>query len=317
VLMLPLFFAAMVWPARRTLAIRAIETLIALILSKFAIVAVLSLGGSALGHSTIPGVASVLTGGTLVLLAAFTPWALLRMLPLHELASAAAGGVSQAPRQALSTVADTAMQLADSPALLGAGGRGRRSLPDAEPSILAGGGSSPTPRSATEDGPQLAAGHGRSEPVDADVAEPVSGAMSGPGGAGDRIGPATATFPGSAPDAAPGSAAEPVPGSASDAPPGSAPDGAPSSASDGAPGSASDGVPGSEVTVGGPGGDLAGSATDQPDAGSIQRWPGSLAFPDGHGDGGDDPVLTLGNDMLELADDRRSLVAADDDEDDI
>ena len=55
VLMLPLFFAAMVWPARRTLAIRAIETLIALILSKFAIVAVLSLGGSALGHSTIPG----------------------------------------------------------------------------------------------------------------------------------------------------------------------------------------------------------------------------------------------------------------------
>ena len=54
VLMLPLFFAAMVWPARRTLAIRAIETLIALILSKFAIVAVLSLGGSALGHSTTP-----------------------------------------------------------------------------------------------------------------------------------------------------------------------------------------------------------------------------------------------------------------------
>ena len=129
VLMLPLFFAAMVWPARRTLAIRAIETLIALILSKFAIVAVLSLGGAALGHSTIPGAASVLTGGTLVLLAAFTPWALLRMLPLHELASAAAGGLSQAPRQTLSTVADTAMQLADSPALLGAGGGGRRSLP--------------------------------------------------------------------------------------------------------------------------------------------------------------------------------------------
>ena len=96
--MLPLFFAAMVWPARRTLAIRAIETLIALILSKFAIVAVLSLGGSALGHSTIPGAASVLTGGTLVLLAAFTPWALLRMLPLHEVASAAAGGLSHAPK---------------------------------------------------------------------------------------------------------------------------------------------------------------------------------------------------------------------------
>ena len=115
VLMLPLFFAAMVWPARRTLAIRAIETLIALILSKFAIVAVLSLGGSALGHSTTPGAASVLTGGTLVLLAAFTPWALLRMLPLHEVASAAAGGLSHAPKQALSSAADRALSFADGP----------------------------------------------------------------------------------------------------------------------------------------------------------------------------------------------------------
>ena len=48
VLMLPLAFAAMVWPARRIWAIRAIELLVALILSKFAIVAVLSLGGAAL-----------------------------------------------------------------------------------------------------------------------------------------------------------------------------------------------------------------------------------------------------------------------------
>src|SRR5207302_4979961 len=44
VLMLPLAFAALVWPARRIWAIRAIEVLIALILSKFLIVAVLSLG---------------------------------------------------------------------------------------------------------------------------------------------------------------------------------------------------------------------------------------------------------------------------------
>ncbi len=49
VLMLPLFFAAMVWPARRVWAVRAIETLIALILAKFAVVAVLTLGGAALG----------------------------------------------------------------------------------------------------------------------------------------------------------------------------------------------------------------------------------------------------------------------------
>ncbi len=93
VLMLPLFFAALVWPARRIWAFRAVELLVALILSKFAIVAVLALGGAALGHSLFPGMAATLSGTTLVLLAAFSPWALLRLLPLHELASAAAGGL--------------------------------------------------------------------------------------------------------------------------------------------------------------------------------------------------------------------------------
>lgn len=92
VLMLPLAFAALVWPARRIWAIRAVELLLALILSKFAIVAVLSLGGAAVsasvgGHS----IAGAVAGGALVLMAAFAPWALLRMLPLAELASGAAG----------------------------------------------------------------------------------------------------------------------------------------------------------------------------------------------------------------------------------
>ncbi len=50
VLMLPLAFAAFVWPARRIWAIRAVELLIALILSKFAVVAVLSLAGAAYGR---------------------------------------------------------------------------------------------------------------------------------------------------------------------------------------------------------------------------------------------------------------------------
>jgi hypothetical protein len=100
VLMLPLFFAAMVWPARRVLAIRAIETLIALILSKFAIVAVLTLGAAAFGGGA-SGLSSSLVGATLVVLAVLSPWALLRLLPLHEVAAAAAGGLSHGPRAAL------------------------------------------------------------------------------------------------------------------------------------------------------------------------------------------------------------------------
>ncbi len=91
VLMLPLFFAALVWPARRVWLVRALELLVALILSKFAIVAVLALGGTALGHTVLPNVTQMLAGTTLVMLAALSPWALLRLLPLHELASGVEG----------------------------------------------------------------------------------------------------------------------------------------------------------------------------------------------------------------------------------
>lgn len=93
VLMLPLAFAALVWPARRIWAIRSLEVLVALILSKFAIVAVLSLGGLALGHSLHTSFAAMLSGLVLLSLGAFTPWALLRLLPLAELASGAAGAL--------------------------------------------------------------------------------------------------------------------------------------------------------------------------------------------------------------------------------
>jgi hypothetical protein len=101
VLMLPLFFAALVWPARRIWAVRSVEVLIALILSKFVIVAVLSLGGAALGHTTVPSVTQMLEGTTLVVLAAFSPWALLRLLPLHELTGGLAGLRSNAQQLAL------------------------------------------------------------------------------------------------------------------------------------------------------------------------------------------------------------------------
>jgi hypothetical protein len=92
VLMLPLMFSAMVWPARRTWAIRGVEILVALILSKFVIVAVLSLGSGALGHV---GVVSAIAGIALLMLAAFSPWMLLRLLPMSEMAGAAAGSMSE------------------------------------------------------------------------------------------------------------------------------------------------------------------------------------------------------------------------------
>lgn len=118
VLMLPLFFAALVWPARRIWAVRSVELLIALILSKFAIVAVLALGGAALDHAAALDVTSLLAGLTLVLLAAFSPWALLRLLPLHEVASAAAGGLRSAAAQPLFDSDERGSHLAGSALIL-------------------------------------------------------------------------------------------------------------------------------------------------------------------------------------------------------
>jgi type IV secretion system protein TrbL len=93
VAMLPLVFAGMVWPARRVWAIRTIEVLIALILSKVAIVLVLALGGAALDHAGVTGVSKLLGGLALVILGAFSPWLLLRLIPMAEVASAAVGHI--------------------------------------------------------------------------------------------------------------------------------------------------------------------------------------------------------------------------------
>jgi hypothetical protein len=89
VVTLPLAFAAMVWPARRVWALRAVELLVALILAKLAMVTVLTLGGAALMHSATA--TGWLVGLVLLLLGVFSPWAMLRLVPLTELASGAAG----------------------------------------------------------------------------------------------------------------------------------------------------------------------------------------------------------------------------------
>lgn len=90
VLFLPLALASLVWPAISHWCRRLVDTLVALILSKFVIVAVLSLAASALASGAKAGFASILGGGALLLLAAFTPFTLLRLVPAVE-----AGAVQQ------------------------------------------------------------------------------------------------------------------------------------------------------------------------------------------------------------------------------
>ncbi len=89
VLFLPLALASLAWPAIAHWTRRLVDTLVALILGKFVIVSVLSLaagalaGGSGSG-SRGGGFAAVLGGAALLLLSAFSPWALFRLLPFVE-----------------------------------------------------------------------------------------------------------------------------------------------------------------------------------------------------------------------------------------
>jgi hypothetical protein len=115
VLFLPLALAALVWPAVSHWCRRLVDTLAALILSKFVIVATLSLAASAVGSGTAGGssFAAVLAGGALLVLATFVPFSILRLIPMVE--AGAIGhleGVRQRGTAAVTRLPRSAAQLA-------------------------------------------------------------------------------------------------------------------------------------------------------------------------------------------------------------
>lgn len=84
VFFLPMILAGLVWPAAMRWTRRLIEILVALILSKFVVVAVISLATAALAEPGEGGFASVMGGAALMLMAAFSPFALLKLMPMVE-----------------------------------------------------------------------------------------------------------------------------------------------------------------------------------------------------------------------------------------
>lgn len=84
VLFLPLGFAALVWPATVHWLKRLVEGLLAVVMAKFVIVAVLAMAARSLSTGAQEGLATVITGGSLLLLAAFAPFVLLRFIPVFE-----------------------------------------------------------------------------------------------------------------------------------------------------------------------------------------------------------------------------------------
>jgi hypothetical protein len=93
---LPLTFVAMVWRATTIWCRRLAEGLVAVILSKFALAVAFTLAAGALGESGQHGgggLSAIVAGGAVLLLAAVSPFVLLRMIPLTQ--SAPEQGVSR------------------------------------------------------------------------------------------------------------------------------------------------------------------------------------------------------------------------------
>jgi hypothetical protein len=93
VFFLPLTFVAMIWPATGRWARRLVELLIAIVLAKFVIVSILSLASAALTNtSLVQGDGNtferMIAGSALLVLAAWSPFALLRLIPMMEVAAA-------------------------------------------------------------------------------------------------------------------------------------------------------------------------------------------------------------------------------------
>lgn len=84
VFFLPMILAGLVWPAAMRWTERLIEILVALILSKFVIVAVISLATAALADPGGGGFGTVMGAAALMVMAAFSPFALLKLVPMVE-----------------------------------------------------------------------------------------------------------------------------------------------------------------------------------------------------------------------------------------
>jgi hypothetical protein len=126
---LPLCFAAMIWDKTAHWCRKLVELLAALILAKLTIAVAVSLAAGAMAHGRggEGGMTALMAGCAVMVIAAFTPWMLLRLVPMAEAAGhmaihrgAAKGALGTAPgAQTAAMVARQSVLIAASP---GAGG---------------------------------------------------------------------------------------------------------------------------------------------------------------------------------------------------
>jgi len=109
VLFMPLALAGLIWPATAHWAKRLLEVLVALLLAKPVIVGALCLGAHSLTAGQ-GGVSTLVTGIAILLVAAFAPVAVLKLVPMVEVATIAhLHDLSREPFQRAERVVQTAM----------------------------------------------------------------------------------------------------------------------------------------------------------------------------------------------------------------
>ena len=209
----PLAFAASVWPAAKGVLRRLIELMLAVIVSKLVISIALAVGVAALGGAgsaacpepgvgewAAQGLGTLVVGTSILCLAAFSPFVVLKLIPVAE-AALVAQGVSRAPMNTARSGMNTAYY-ARSLGRLGGGSGNSGSAPeppsDASPPPfgppgLGGepGGGGPTAAGGSSSGGSTAVGVGSTSGSGAGTAGAGSSGAAG-AGAAVAAGPAVA-----------------------------------------------------------------------------------------------------------------------------
>jgi hypothetical protein len=136
----PLGFAAMVWPSARGFLRKTVEILVAVILSKFVICVALAVGvaglsgagqadaaGEGIASDAGAGMGTLLVGAVLLGLAAFSPFLVLKLIPVAE-SALVAQGISRGPAHAAQTGMSTYSTGRSVARLSGSGATGSSSI---------------------------------------------------------------------------------------------------------------------------------------------------------------------------------------------
>ena len=151
----PLAFVAMLWPATRGILRKLIEFLVAAIVSKLVICIALAIGAAALssaggsapndagtGEAAAMTMGRLLSGTALLVLAGYSPFLLLRMIPLVE-SVVVAQGISRGPARAARSGIGAASSVSSVTRLAGSSSIGRGSIGRASGSSTRLGGDRP------------------------------------------------------------------------------------------------------------------------------------------------------------------------------